>query len=79
MRLAMPGVVGRIRAQVAEWKLTRSQSEQEALAMDAARQLDADEVGRRADQRRQEREARASAGSSNRSEQERGPGDIGQR
>jgi hypothetical protein len=63
MRAMVPGIAARIRAQTAAWRLAASQSEREARAMEAARQLDADEVGRRADRRRQEREAHATADS----------------
>ena len=49
------GIAAWIGARLAEWIIARSSLEQEARALDAARQLDADEVGRRADRRRQER------------------------
>ena len=65
------GMAARIRAQLAEWRLIGGRSEREARAIEAARQLDADEVGRRADRRRLEREGRAAAGRSPTSEQDR--------
>lgn len=51
------GIAARIRAQTAELKLRLSQREQETAALEGARQLDADEIGQRADRRRAEREA----------------------
>ena len=56
------GMVGRIRAQLAEWRLIGGLAEREARALEAARQLDADEVGRRADRRRLKREGGAAPG-----------------
>lgn len=51
------GIAARIRAQMAEWSLVRSQGDEQDKALESARQLDADEVGRRADRRQAEREA----------------------
>jgi|APDOM4702015248_1054824.scaffolds.fasta_scaffold779477_1 hypothetical protein len=61
------GIWGRIRAQNAAWKLARSQREEAERALERARQLDADEVGQRADRRHSEREAAVDA---------QGPGDV---
>ena len=51
------GAAGRVRARISELKLSTSQTEQEARDLEHARHLDADEVGRRADRARQERDA----------------------
>lgn len=51
------GMAGRIRAEVAGWDLARKASEREQRELMLARQLDANEVGRRADARRTERES----------------------
>ena len=51
------GAAGRVRAKISELKLSTSQGEQEARDLEHARQLDADEVGRRADRARLERQA----------------------
>lgn len=48
-------IAGKVRAQVAEWRLGASRSEADERALAAARELDADEVGRRADARAAER------------------------
>lgn len=45
------GIVGRIRTQLAEWDIVRSAADREQRALESARQLDAAEVGRRADAR----------------------------
>lgn len=45
------GIVGRIRTQLAEWDIVKSAADREQRALDSARQLDAAEVGRRADAR----------------------------
>jgi len=45
------GIVGRIRTQLAEWDIVQSAADREQRALDSARQLDAAEVGRRADAR----------------------------
>lgn len=56
------GIAGRIRAQVAGWDLVRNAWEQEPRQLELARQLDANEVGRRANARRIERESRDQQG-----------------
>jgi len=45
------GIVGRIRTQLAEWDIVKSAADREQRALDSARQLDAAEVGHRADAR----------------------------
>lgn len=50
------GIAARLRAQMAEWNLVRSQREHADTALEGARQLDADDVGRRADVRQLEHE-----------------------
>lgn len=57
------GIVGRIRTQLAASDLARRASEREQRELETARQLDADEVGRRADEHRVEREAQAQSDS----------------
>jgi hypothetical protein len=50
------GAAGRVRAIVAELKMRLSAADREQRALERARQLDAEEVGRRADRRQAERE-----------------------
>lgn len=45
------GIVGRVRTQLVAWDLIRRTAEQEESDLDHARDLDAVEVGRRADAR----------------------------
>ncbi len=54
-----PGRGPHLRARIAGLKLAHSNRTQEAEGTEAARRLDADEVGRRADRHTAERDARA--------------------
>ena len=60
------GIVGRIRTQLAASDLARRAAEREQRELETARELDADEVGRRADAHRVEQEAQAQSNSSTR-------------
>lgn len=53
------GITAWISEKLARWFFARSWAEREARALDAARHLDADEVGQRADRRRSEPHAGA--------------------
>ena len=58
------GLVGRIRTQLAGWDMARTSAQREQRELETARELDAAEVGRRADARRVEREAQRKSDSS---------------
>ena len=60
------GIVGRIRTQLAALDLTQRAAEREQRELETARELDADEVGQRADAHRVEQEAQAQSDSSTR-------------
>lgn len=58
------GIVGRVRTQLAEWDIARTRAQREQFELKNARELDAAEVGRRADLRRAAHEAQTKSDSS---------------
>ena len=57
----MNGAAGRVRARISELKVRLSAADSEREDLERARRLDAEEVGRRADRRKIERDAEHSS------------------